>query len=357
MQAFLERLYTQLDDYSATGKCSTLSHKRSFVFVELVENDAEIARTLRHLVADQVDHKSTSFAMQVDCVIKNAFEQMSSATCTASFFWRKLYTDACISKALVLVLTSEHLHESVARTSIATLDQAIVLAGAPGASLELIVDMIKWIQSNALWQDYILPSRKYELTTAHHVVQRPSSAIGSVPCITPPSLMAFQNRWCHSPFVLKGYVTEWPAVKQWISEDYLYSVAGPGRIVPVEIGSDYRSDDWTQKLLGWEEFLSTLSGQNTNTGQVLYLAQHNLLKQFPALMEDIIVPDYAYMSPGPSASYPTYKAPSNEDQLVINVWFGPKGTTSPAHTVSIACVSTVLALIIDRIRSSIVMVR
>jgi len=285
---------------------------------------------------------------------------MSSSTCTASFFWRKLYTDACISKALVLILTSQlDLHESIARTSIATLDHAIILAGAPGdTSLELILDMIKWIQANALWQDRVLTTCNHEFRTTHDVVPQPSSATGRVPCITPPSLMAFQSTWCQSPFVLKGYATDWPAVKQWISVDYLYSIAGPGRIVPVEIGNDYRSDDWTQKLLGWQEFLSALSSQDTDSGQVLYLAQHNLLKQFPALTEDIIVPDYAYMSPGPSVSYPTYKAPSNEDQLVINVWFGPKGTISPAHTVNTARISTsFLTLMVDRIHSSTVMVR
>ncbi|KAI6007847.1 hypothetical protein EDC04DRAFT_2781048, partial [Pisolithus marmoratus] len=99
--------------------------------------------------------------------------------------------------------------------------------------------------------------------------------------------------WSRSPFVLKGF--------HWTSIDYLYSVA--------EIGTT----------------------TDRTTGRRNYLAGRT---QFPILREDITVPDYVYMSPGPPVSYPNYRPPSNEDQLVINVWFGPKGTISPAHTVN-----------------------
>lgn len=67
--------------------------------------------------------------------------------------------------------------------------------------------------------------------------------------------------------------------------------------------------------------------------EVLYLAQHTLLTQFPALRSDIMVPDYAYASlPSPS-TFSAYRPPGNDEQLVINAWLGPKGTVSPAHTV------------------------
>lgn len=119
-------------------------------------------------------------------------------------------------------------------------------------------------------------------------------------------------------------------------------------MVPVEVGSDYRAEDWNQKMLPWEDFLQGIgltlgsyeneggelgSQSDTSGKEVLYLAQHTLLTQFPALRSDIIVPDYVYSSPPPPSTFPTYRPPGNDDQLVINAWLGPKGTLSPAHTV------------------------
>src|ERR1700691_4752243 len=124
----------------------------------------------------------------------------------------------------------------------------------------------------------------------------------------------------------------------WASIDYLRSIAAPGRMVPIEVGSDYRNDDWTQKMMVWNDFLAALDSQghaDQDKPDVLYLAQHDLLKQFPTLRADIIVPDYVYASLEPPADFPGYKPPSNEEQLVVNAWLGPGGTISPAHTVSL----------------------
>ncbi|KAI6038456.1 Clavaminate synthase-like protein [Pisolithus marmoratus] len=292
-----------------------LGHHEAHPMAGLTESDIELSRTPCDIVdrlRGQADLDFSGLAARMDTVINLAYDRMSSPSFMASFFWRKLYTDACVVKVLLL-LTDSELHEATARTSIATLDRAIILAGAPGdASLGLILDMIRWIQSHTHWKDHGIGSGHHEFTAGREV-----------------------TIWSRSPFVLKGFVSDWPAVKHWTSADYLYSVAGPGRIVPVEIGNDYRSDDWTQELLGWEDCLSALTASDSSQRHplpVFYLAQHNLLQQFPILREDITVPDYVYMSPGPPVSYPNYRPPSNEDQLVINVWFGPKGTISPAHT-------------------------
>jgi lysine-specific demethylase 8 len=106
--------------------------------------------------------------------------------------------------------------------------------------------------------------------------------------------------------------------------------------VPVEVGSDYRSDGWSQKFMPWDDFLDYLECSHKSIPtEVLYLAQHSLLTQFPALRRDIAVPDYVYACPNPTSDFPDYKPPSNDEQLVTNIWFGPKGTISPAHTVRI----------------------
>lgn len=320
---FLDRILAQLDGHEANP-------------IGITESDIELSRIPRGIVgrlSGQAGLDFTGLVARIDTVISQAYDRMSSPGCTASFFWRKLYTDACVVKVLLLPADRGPMHEAAARASIETLDRAIILAGAPGdASLSLILDMIRWIQSHAHWPDHGLGSGYHEFTAGREGVPELPTSFGNVPSISPPSLTAFQMTWSRSPFVLKGFASDWPAVKHWASVNYLYSMAGPSRIVPVEVGDDYRSDDWTQELLGWEDFLSALTASDTSQRHPFYLAQHNLLRQFPTLREDISVPDYVYMSPGPLVSYPNYRPPPNEDELVINVWFGPKGTISPAHT-------------------------
>ena len=93
-------------------------------------------------------------------------------------------------------------------------------------------------------------------------------------------------------------------------------------------------------MMPWDEFLAALEevegGQpgGTPPRPVLYLAQHSLFRQFPALKEDILVPDYVYCDLGPPENYRQYAPPANEERLVLNAWLGPAGTVSPAHTVS-----------------------
>ena len=65
----------------------------------------------------------------------------------------------------------------------------------------------------------------------------------------------------------------------------------------------------------------------------MYHAQHDLFKQFSALRDDVIVPDYVYASPPPPDYYVNYRPPATEDGYIVNAWLGPAGTVSPAHTV------------------------
>ncbi|RPD59186.1 Clavaminate synthase-like protein [Lentinus tigrinus ALCF2SS1-7] len=276
-------------------------------------------------------------------VLSRAHKAMASSGASGNRGWRRMYTDACLLLGFSDILYfSSSGDRALAYSAVSRLDHAIVIAGAPGEGRkELILDLICRVQSECLnfpvgFQQDNLP----ETTVPRHERSQSASlpsATRDVPRLDrPPSLSSFISRFCQQPFVLPAFLSDWPALNEhpWSSLNYLRKVAGPGRVVPVEIGSDYRSDDWTQQMIPWDEFLSNLEEQATGESSkpVLYLAQHSLYNQFPALKDDIFVPDYVYCDLDPPNNYPQYVPPANEERLVLNAWLGPVGTVSPAHT-------------------------
>ncbi|KAH9890631.1 Clavaminate synthase-like protein [Cubamyces lactineus] len=256
--------------------------------------------------------------------------------------WRRVYTDTSIVLAYLDILEHWTTKDTeLALSAIAHLDHAIVIAGAPGDSrLDLVLNLIEGIQSECLNSPHTLRRDVSFVSSQEKGVRSTPRRLATAQCSvlrydTPPSLSSFVSRLSHQPFVLPGFLRDWPALYEhpWKSLDYLRAVAGPGRIVPVEVGSDYRSDDWTQKMMLWDEFLNNIDQASSEEDRpVLYLAQHSLFKQFPALRDDIILPDYVYSSLDPPDNYPHYVPPGNEEQLVLNAWLGPRGTISPPHT-------------------------
>ncbi|KAJ3825545.1 hypothetical protein F5878DRAFT_641597 [Lentinula raphanica] len=283
----------------------------------------------------------------LESLIDMAYEKMSSGV--AGSCWPRLYTDACIIRSLVPLDTSS------SRAAIARLDRAIIVAGAAGEGrLDLIHTLIRRIQFEFLTFTQDLSRRFSKPRVGTTLDPRLSnfaleSSLRDIPALdTPPSFTTFQTTYNRHPFVLHRFASAWPAMNEhpWSSAAYLRSVSGPARIVPVEVGADYRSDDWTQQFMSWDDFLSNLglddnespayadnlTEREARANQVLYLAQHSLLLQFPDLSRDIVIPDYVYTCPTAPSNYPRYEPPGNDEQLVINAWLGPRGTTSPAHT-------------------------
>ncbi|KAH7927089.1 Clavaminate synthase-like protein [Leucogyrophana mollusca] len=306
--------------------------------VDLNKCGPDITRDFTTAAQSLLDNVDCVDASRMDVFIQLAYQKLTSLPQSRSLCWRRLYTDACIFKALVAVTDPTRVGESTALETIATLDHAIIIAGAAGEGrLALILSLVREVQS------IFLSTPSPDVTSPDFCADVPPrlpncpTSCGDILCISPPpSFTAFQNCWAQTPFILRNYISDWPAMTErpWASVNYLRSIAGPGRIVPVEVGEDYRSDDWTQELINWDTFLSSLdpSRPRPKKREVLYLAQHNLMAQFPALRDDIVVPDYVYSCLAPPRSFPGYTPPGNEEQFVINAWLGPKGTISPAHT-------------------------
>ncbi|CCO29532.1 Lysine-specific demethylase 8 [Rhizoctonia solani AG-1 IB] len=249
--------------------------------------------------------------------------------------WRRLYTDCVLLQCLKWLKEKSKNGSSESDGStkeweqaIRLLDQVIILAGAPGEGrLELVISCISYIQH---W--YLpLGIELFELPQKSSQPPTLSLATNSVVMIAPPPSLSAFPALSQRPFVLPEFASSWPATTKWKSKSYLVSCAGRGRVVPVERGGDYRTDDWAVELMPWSEFLDKISwGEERDDDNKLYLAQHSLLTQLPKLRADIEVPDYAYAEPQSHRCY--IGPPGNAEQLVINAWCGGKGANSPAHT-------------------------
>ncbi|XP_044745723.1 bifunctional peptidase and arginyl-hydroxylase JMJD5-like [Coccinella septempunctata] len=136
-----------------------------------------------------------------------------------------------------------------------------------------------------------------------------------------PSLEQFNRLYFETqhPVKLQGCIDHWPAKKKWKDLQYLLQIGGD-RTVPVEIGTQYVDENWSQRLMTIREFVEKYYFKNEGemTG---YIAQHNLFDQIPELREDICIPEYCSLS----------KDYDKSCDPEINCWFGPAGTVSSLH--------------------------
>jgi len=150
-----------------------------------------------------------------------------------------------------------------------------------------------------------------------------------IPTVDCPSLMYFQQHYLNKeiPVVIKNALTNWPAFYEdtkW-TIDYIKHQA-KNRTVPVEIGRQYTSEDWTQTLMTMGNFIDKYIVADNNMG---YLAQHQLFEQIPELRNDILLPDYCCLAKVTDNDIGNDE--NSVKETLIHAWFGPKGTISPLH--------------------------
>uniref|UniRef100_A0A1A9ZF00 JmjC domain-containing protein n=1 Tax=Glossina pallidipes TaxID=7398 RepID=A0A1A9ZF00_GLOPL len=227
---------------------------------------------------------------------------------------RQIYSIACYLKIFFLLLENGELKQIEKCSKV--LDEALLI----GYSQKLyengdrLVEKLMQIFNEKLnlVEDLKLP-----------IIENPPrvDALCDIPRLECPSVEVFKREYVEreQPVLLLNTLTEWPALKLWPDLNYILKLAG-NRMVPIEIGSNYSNEEWSQQLMKLRDFLERQFSTSTeiSSRKVEYLAQHELFEQIPLLKKDFNVPDYCSLR-------------SSNTDVDIKAWLGPEGTVSPLH--------------------------
>jgi hypothetical protein len=236
-------------------------------------------------------------------------------------FWRRLYADSSLVQSVARIRQHDNIY-SIVRT----IDMALIMAGGEGRQREFqtLLERLEAISNNK--------RRKLDIPLVFPIAKPTIPLKHPISRLHAPSLESFDHhmKYKHTPLILTDCISHWPALKTWRSPRHLLSRSLDGsRLVPIELGESYVAEAWTQKLVSLSSFINDhLLKETTPRG---YLAQHDLLKQIPALRGDIMVPDYCYLDPPVSPPDEPKVGYIGTEEVHMNIWLGPGGTRSPLH--------------------------
>ncbi|EMP32210.1 Lysine-specific demethylase 8 [Chelonia mydas] len=187
--------------------------------------------------------------------------------------WRRVYSYGCLFK--VLCMCSE---QGTIADTIRVCDMGLLM----GASIldNILVRIINVLQKHLTYgkrsaEEDTKDSRRKKIRNDRTTVPSVKSE-EVIPRLHCPSLEHFRENYMipQKPVILEGTVDHWPCMKKW-SLDYLRQIAGC-RTVPVEVGSRYTDEEWSQTLMIVNDFIDQYI---VNKNSIGYLAQHQLFDQ------------------------------------------------------------------------------
>lgn len=307
-------------------------------YVEDVLQKHAMERSINHNVYEIVNDAATAtdddqmknIFIMVDACRDRLWETINTGHFSeVSKIDRQLYTWATLHKTilrLMLFSSGSITFETVAEQCIWDLDNGL-LVGCPfdhPKYATVLSDCLNVLQqhTNSICDE---SDAKFSLDAQH--TRPPIDADKSeVIVLNSPSVEEFRKNYFEKslPAILTGCINHWPALSKWVEPQYLLHVASH-RIVPIEVGSNYTKDSWSQDMVKFQDFFRRqLVNDVQSSDRIEYLAQHNLFDQIPALRNDILVPDYCCLSNRTSSI-------DNEVEHDIKAWLGPEGTISPMH--------------------------